>query len=234
VTQFEYLRPHSRTRLLRLADAGRIADRLKRGGLAVLPTETGYMLAAMATSPAAIERAFTVKGRSESAVMHVACASLAMAQSAGRLTPRALRLLGELTPGPVTVIVDKTPLLSSRLVTRDGTVGIRVPDHPATLQVIGEVGAPLTATSLNRSGSPGGPIGAFDLRCLDWPADDVVCVLEDDDAIVHGLPSTLVRVAGDAVEILRPGPVPEAEIRRVAGLTGGPQTADPASPRDML
>jgi L-threonylcarbamoyladenylate synthase len=217
VTRFEYLRPHSRSRLLKLSDAGRIAGSLKRGCVAVLPTETGYMLAAMATSPAAVERVFAAKGRNAAAVMHVACASLAMAETVGRLTGRALRLLGEFTPGPVTVIVDKTPLLPDRLVTRAGTVGIRIPDYPATLQVIGEVGAPLTATSLNRSGSPAGPIGKFDLRFLDWPAEDTVYVLEDDESIVHSLPSTLVRVTGEAIEILRPGPIPEADIHRVAG-----------------
>ncbi len=226
MTQFEYLRPRSGSRLLRLSDVGRIADSLKRGAVAVLPTETGYMLAALATSPAAVERAFAVKGRNAAAVVHVACASLGMAQAAGKLNRRALRLLGEFTPGPVTVIVDKTPLLPDRLVTLGGTVGIRIPDYPATLQVIGEVGAPLTATSLNRSGSQAGPAGKSDLQVLDWPAADVVCVLEDDESIVHPLPSTLVRVTGDAVEILRPGPIPEAEIHRVAGLAGYLEAAD--------
>ncbi len=228
VTQFEYLRPHSRSRLLRLSDVGRITDSLKRGSMAVLPTETGYMLAALATSPAAVERAFAVKGRSASAVMHVACASLGMAQTVGKLTRRALRLLGEFTPGPFTFIVDKTPLLPDHLVTAGGTVGIRIPDHPATLQVIGEAGAPLTATSLNRSGAPAGPLGEFEFQLLDWPAGDVIYVLEDDESIVHSLPSTLVRVTGDAVEILRPGPVPEAEIHRVADLAGYLEVAGPA------
>jgi L-threonylcarbamoyladenylate synthase len=226
VTQFEYLRPHSRSRLLRLSDVGRIADSLKRGGMAVLPTETGYMLAALATSPWAVERAFAAKGRNAAAVMHVACASLGMAETAGKLTRRALRLLGELTPGPVTVIVDKTPLLPDRLVTLDGTVGIRIPDYPATLQVIGEVGAPLTATSLNRSGSPAGPTDNFDLQFLDWPSEDVIYVLEDDESIAYSLPSTLVRVTGDATEVLRPGPIPEAEIHRVAELAGYLEVAD--------
>jgi L-threonylcarbamoyladenylate synthase len=220
VTQFEYLRPHSGSRLLRLSDAGRIADSLKRGSLAVLPTETGYMLAALATSPAAVERAFAVKGRSAAAVMHVACASVRMAETAGRLNRRALRLLGAFTPGPVTVVVDKTPLLPDRLVTLDGTVGIRIPDHPATLQVVGEVGVPLTATSLNRSGASAGLTGESALRLLGWPTDDVVYVLEDDESIVHDMPSTLVRVTGDALEILRPGPVPEAQLHRVAELPG--------------
>jgi L-threonylcarbamoyladenylate synthase len=113
--------------------------------------------------------------------------------------------------------VNKTPLLPDRLVTLDGTVGIRIPDHPATLQVIGEVGVPLTATSLNAAGSATAPIEEFDLELLNWSSDEIVYVVEDDEAIVYDSPSTLVRVVGEAIEVLRPGPISESEVDRVAG-----------------
>ena len=184
--------------------------------MAVLPTETGYMLAALATSEPAIKQVFTAKGRNTANVMHVACGSLSMARTAGDLDQAALRLLGEFTPGPVTVVVNKTPLLPDDFVTLNGTVGIRMPDHPATLQVINEVGAPLTATSLNVSGAGPSPAGKLELRFMDWPEDEVIYVLEDDDRIVYDSPSTLVRVTGEDIEVLRKGPVPESEILRVA------------------
>src|ERR1700691_6341278 len=50
MTKFEHLRPCSTSGMLKLADVGKIADNLRRGAMAVLPTETGYMLAAMATA----------------------------------------------------------------------------------------------------------------------------------------------------------------------------------------
>src|SRR5258708_4457619 len=156
--------------MLTLAEVARIADGLLSGSLAVLPTETGYMLAAVATSIPAVERAFAVKQRDQAQVMHVACSSVAMAASVGVLTPAALRLLGAFTPGPLSVIVTKTPALPDRLVTVSGTVGIRVPDHPATLQVIAEAGVPLTATSLNVSGSAPVPVRKLELDALNWPA----------------------------------------------------------------
>ena len=153
MTEFSYVEPKSSTGTVRLSDVEKIADNLKRGSLAILPTETGYMLAALATSTTALESAFTVKGRNASDVMHVACASLEMAETAGVLNQRAIRLLGDFTPGPLSVIVNKTDLLPDHLVALNGTVGIRIPDHAATLQVINAVGAPVTATSLNPSGS---------------------------------------------------------------------------------
>jgi len=211
MTQFVYVRPRSRRGTLALADVARIADSLKRGSLAVLPTETGYMLAALATSPDAVKRAFTVKERATSAIMHVACSSLDMAGTVGLLTGRAERLLGQFTPGPLSVIVRQTDLLPV-----NGTVGIRVPDHPGTLQIINAVGSPLTATSLNSSGSQLPGVDESSLRTLNWPGDEAVYVVQDDDAIAYSSPSTLARISGEAIEILRPGPITEAEIHRVA------------------
>ncbi len=61
---------------------------------------------------------------------------------------------------------------------------------------------------------------------MDWPDDEVVYVVEDDSRIVFDTASTLVRVSGDDIEVLRKGPVPESEIRRIASLTGYLEVAD--------
>jgi L-threonylcarbamoyladenylate synthase len=204
--------------MLTLAEADKVAGSLRNGSLAVLPTETGHMLAALATNMKAVESAFTVKGRATANVMHVACASLQMAEQVGVINQLAMRLLGDLTPGPVTVVVKKTPLLPDRLVALDGTVGIRIPDHPATLQVINAVGAPVTATSLNSSGSAPEPLAKLDLQALNWPESGTVYIVKDDDAIAYSVPSTLVRITGGSLEILRKGPVPGTEIHRVASI----------------
>lgn len=216
MTWFTYMQPSPHSRLLSLSEVANVADSLKRGSPAILPTETGYMLAALATSQEAVKAAFAVKGRSTAAVMHVACASIDMAQTVGVLTNRALRLLGQFTPGPLSVIVRKTDMLPDDLVTLNGTVGIRVPAHPATLQVINAVGAPLTATSLNSSGSQMASVDEPSLRILNWTEQDEVHIVQDDSAIIYSSASTLVRISGESIEILRPGPVSEAEIRRIA------------------
>jgi L-threonylcarbamoyladenylate synthase len=215
MARFVYVKPHSGSGTITLSDAVNISDSLKRGSLAILPTETGYMLAALATSQDAVKNAFTAKGRAGSAVMHVACASLEMAGHVGILTEPATRLLGAFTPGPVSVIVGKTDLLPDDLVTVNGTVGIRIPDHPGTLQVINAVGSPLTATSLNSSGTQLPSVDEASLQTMNWPPNEVIYVLQDDDAIAYNAASTLVRLTGDLVEILRAGPVTESEIRRV-------------------
>jgi L-threonylcarbamoyladenylate synthase len=226
MTEFVYVRPHSPSGTLILSEVAKVADSLKRGSLAILPTETGYMLAALSTSTDAIKRAFAVKDRATSDVMHVACASLEMAGTVGILSERAMRILGEFTPGPVSVIVNKTDLLPDYLVTLNGTVGIRIPDHAGTLQVINAVGAPVTATSVNSSGSQLDSVDEASLQSLNWPENEPVYVLLDDHATAYSSPSTLVRVTGDLIEILRTGPISEAEIYRAAGMVSYLEVAD--------
>ncbi len=119
----------------------------------------------------------------------------------------------------------KTPVLPDRLVAVDGTVGIRIPDHPATLQVIREVGAPLTATSLNATGSAPVPVSKLELATLSWPDDETVFVVEDDDSISYGTGSTLVRLSGSDLEVLRPGPVTEEDLRDALTRTSYLETA---------
>ncbi|MEM6796778.1 MAG: Sua5/YciO/YrdC/YwlC family protein, partial [Acidobacteriota bacterium] len=129
--------------LLSLADALLVSDGLRRGGLAVLPTETGYMLAARACDEAAVLRAFEVKRRDPAQPMHVACGSLEMARRFAVLSAAAERVMGAFTPGPVTVVAPKKEPLPDRLVTLRGTVGLRIPDCAATLQVVLALGEPI-------------------------------------------------------------------------------------------
>jgi L-threonylcarbamoyladenylate synthase len=215
VTSFEYL-PLTANKLLHFSDAARIVSLLDGGGLAVLPTETGYMIAADATSVEAVTKVFTTKERTFANPMHVACGSLAMAGRFGQLTPATVRLMGAFTPGPLTVVVPKTKLLPDTLVTKDGTVGIRVPDHPATLQVVELLGRPVTATSLNRSGEESGPLDYNYLELLGWPGtESVVAIVEDETSITQTRASTLATLHGADLQILREGPITKADIERV-------------------
>jgi L-threonylcarbamoyladenylate synthase len=211
VTTFRWLSPVSPSGLLRLGDAASVAEVLAKGGLAVLPTETGYLLAAAATSEEALLRAFRVKERDLAHPMHVAVASIEMAERYAVLSPAARLIMGAFTPGPLTVVVPQTDALPRTLVTLDGTVGLRVPDHPATLQVVVAAGFPVTATSLNRSGEESRPVSQAVLDSLDWGDLAEVPVVADETSIRHASASTLVRLT-DGVEVLRQGPVTADEV----------------------
>ncbi|GAA4456242.1 L-threonylcarbamoyladenylate synthase [Phytohabitans houttuyneae] len=210
--RFNFLAPATQSGLLRLGDAEFVAGRLRDGGLAVLPTETGYMLAALATSLPALRAAFDVKERDYAHAMHVACASIGMAARYARLSADARRLMGAFTPGPLTVVAQQTGALPDEMVTLGGTVGIRVPDHPATLQVIATLDAPITATSLNRSGEETRPFDRDLLEELPWGDAHDIPVVEDKAAVRYAAASTLVRLTGPAPEVLRQGPITADQI----------------------
>ncbi|SNT09762.1 L-threonylcarbamoyladenylate synthase [Asanoa hainanensis] len=213
-----WLAPASPSGLLRLGDAEDVAAVLRGGGLAVLPTETGYMLAAAATIESAVLQVFKAKQRDLAHPMHIACASLEMAAHFAVLTPEARKVIGAFTPGPLTVVVPQTSELPDRLVTHEGTVGIRVPDHPATLQVIAAAGVPVTATSLNPSGAESRPVDADVLAELEWSTAQEVPVVVDHSSIRHTLASTLVTLTGpDGPRVLREGPVSAAQVREILG-----------------
>ncbi len=212
----KYFDAHSRSGLLRFSAVAEIAAALRAGGFAILPTETGYMLAVLATSEGALGRAFEAKRRKRTEPMHVACASPQMAGEYADLLPEASRIMSAFTPGPVTVVARQTGKLPDSLVTLNGTVGIRIPDHAATLQVVEAVGVPITATSLNESGHPPISVDRVGLAMLEWPDGCTVHVVRDDSAVFYDRASTLVRVLGGNLEMLREGPVTKAEIEAVA------------------
>lgn len=228
-TTFDLLSPTAAGRLLPPEAAAAVAATLRDGGLAVLPTETGHLLAAAATNAVAVRAAFAVKQRSLANPMHIACAGVAMAAEYAVLGPQARCLLEAFTPGPVSVVVPRTDRLPDEYVTLHGTVGIRIPEPPATRQVIEALGQPVTATSLNRSGEESRPVDRALLESLDWLGAGTVPVVLENEAIAYPVASTLVRLTGSDIEVLRVGPVDATSIRQaLAGCAADP-TADPAA-----
>jgi L-threonylcarbamoyladenylate synthase len=123
---------------------------LNGGGVAVIPTDTVYGLAARLDQTSAIERIFELKGRPRSKPLPVLVPDIAEANRLARLPPEALRMAAEVWPGPLTLVVQAVSPLGQ--IGGDGwSVGLRVPNHPFTLELLKRCG-PLATTSANRSG----------------------------------------------------------------------------------
>ena len=126
---------------------------LRRGDLVVYPTETVYGLAADATDPEAVERAFEAKGRSHEKPVSMALPDVGAAADYVRLSDRERAFCERFLPGPVTVLLERTDRVPNVLVAGRDRVGVRVPDHELSRDLARRVG-PITATSANRSGEP--------------------------------------------------------------------------------
>ena len=180
------------------------AAALARGALVVVPTETVYGLAADPRVPGALEKIAGAKSRDRRKPVTLLAADVAQVRAAcgGRLGCRARRLAGKFWPGPLTLV----------LKTRAGREGFRVPDHDVARVLIREAGAPLAVTSANRSGE----LPAVTARQAASALGGRVAMILDAGKSPGGVASTVVKVEGRRVEILREGAIPAAEIFRTA------------------
>ncbi len=209
------------------------AKHLAGGGLVAFPTETVYGLGADATSQAAVERVFKLKGRpaNNPLIVHVSDTSMAQAVVASWPT-EAERLAAAFWPGPLTLVLEKQSALPQN-VTGGGTgVAVRCPDHPIALELLRCFGKPLVGPSANPSGRVS-PTAAAHVRS--YFADQEVHVL-DGGACRAGIESTVLSlIDNDGPKILRPGVVTPREIAAALGCDPAVLAApSPQSPKQRI
>lgn len=174
---------------------------LSDGGLAVIPTDTVYGLAANAAIPAATTRIFACKGRDATVPVAVLCADAeqALALTAGSLPSWAADLAARHWPGPLTIVAVREPTLDWELGEPRTTVGLRCPDHDFVRGVAAVVG-PLATTSANVHGRPTPADARAAAEQLLEPVELVV-----DGGPLSGTPSTVVDATGPEPVVLRQG-----------------------------
>jgi tRNA threonylcarbamoyl adenosine modification protein (Sua5/YciO/YrdC/YwlC family) len=182
--------------------ADRVAEVLGAGGLAVLPTETVYGLAALASDATATGLLFDRKGRAPDVPVAVLCADAEQALALADAPPeRARELAVAHWPGPLTMVLRRRADLGWALGEPTATIGVRCPDHDLVRAVARRIG-PLATTSANRHGQPTPPSARRAAAQLLGPVDLVV-----DGGTLGGTPSTVVELTGVAPRILRQGAV---------------------------
>lgn len=205
-----------------LAGAARI---LRRGGLVAVPTETVYGLAGNALDREAVAQIYEVKGRPEVKPLSIMVpGESAMDAYCEDVPPQARLLARKFWPGPLTIVLRSGPLIPQIVRAGGGTVGLRCPDHPLTLELLRQCGIPLAAPSANLSGAPSPKTAGDVLAYFDGKIDAVI----DGGACGIGRESTIIGMAGTPYRIFRPGALPEetiadalAEGMCILGITGG-------------
>ena len=212
------------------ADTIARAAALIAGGQPVaVPTETVYGLAADARDADAVARIYAAKGRPDFNPLIVHVADLDAAERLGVFGAAERALAARFWPGPLTLVVpraDECPVASIATAGLD-TIAIRVPGHRAMQALLAATGAPLAAPSANASGKVSPTKAAHVLASLDGR----IALVIDDGACRAGVESTIARVEGGTVEILRPGPVTAEALAEAAGLpVRGVKGADVVAP----
>jgi L-threonylcarbamoyladenylate synthase len=187
-------------------------DVLKNGGLIVFPTDTVYGLAAWPYQAEFVERLYVVKGRNSTRAIAVLIARPEdMNQVAISPSESAMKLARRFWPGPLTIIMTKHPNLPDAL-SPQPTIGIRMPDHKVAIAIL-NLSGPLAVTSANLSGQENTTTAQEALAQLEGKVHLII----DGGKSPGGVPSTVVDCTKPEPEILRSGPISEAEIKAELG-----------------
>lgn len=189
-------------------DVERVAHVLTSGGIAGIPTETVYGLAADALNQESVLRVFEVKGRPTHHPLIVHLHNEEDIERWGDFNHHARALFHAFSPGPITFLVPRTSLVPDWVTGGRDTVAIRFPSHAVAQQLLTTLDTGLVAPSANKFG-----------RVSPTTAQHVVSDLgEEVDIVLDGGPceigveSTIVECIGDSVQVLRPGAITASQI----------------------
>src|ERR1700722_2734315 len=195
-----------------IADA---AACLRAGGLAAIPTETVYGLAADATSDAAVAAIYAAKERPaiNPLISHVL--DVEAAREHASFGPEAEMLARAFWPGPLTLVLPVALTCRISLLARAGldTVAVRSPSHDVARALIEAAGVPLAAPSANRSGAVSPTTAAHVAADLEGRVDWIL----DGGPCRYGLESTIVACLSARPQLLRPGAITREAIESALG-----------------
>jgi tRNA threonylcarbamoyl adenosine modification protein (Sua5/YciO/YrdC/YwlC family) len=200
----------------REAAVGAATQALRSGEVAVIPTDTVYGVAADAFDPAAVRKLLAAKGRGREMPPPVLVNSPSTVDAlAVRIPDWARALFVEFWPGPLTVVLHQQASLQWDLGETRGTVAVRVPDHPLTLEILGRTG-PLAVSSANKTGHP----AALDADAAEEMLGEDVSVIVDGGMVPGGEASTIIDATAAEPRLLRLGALPVEKIDAVLAPHG--------------
>jgi L-threonylcarbamoyladenylate synthase len=190
------------------------AKLLKEGKLVAIPTETVYGLAANALDAQAVIKIFEAKNRPTFDPLIVHTFALSEVEKFVKYIPEKARILAEkFWPGPLTLLLEKKEIIPDIVTSGLPTVGIRIPNHPLTLQLLKNLDFPIAAPSANPFGyvSPTSAQHVFDQlgEKIDYILDGGSCKV--------GVESTIIGFENDIPTVYRLGGLVIEDIEKLIG-----------------
>lgn len=178
----------------------RVVQSLRDGGVIAYPTDTTYGIGCSILNKKGIERIYQLKQRDRKKPFSFICPNLSEVSRYAKISNAAFKILRRYLPGPYTFVLEATREVPDLLLTRQKTVGIRIPDNLICLEIVQKLGHPIITTSANLSGED--PVGDPDLIDMNFGAQLDLIV---DGGILTKEVSSVVSLVGDVPEILRRG-----------------------------
>jgi tRNA threonylcarbamoyl adenosine modification protein (Sua5/YciO/YrdC/YwlC family) len=181
----------------------RVVDVLRRGGLIGYPTDTIYGIGCDLLNKEAIERIYRLKRHDRKKPLSFICSDLNDISQYARVSNYAYKTMKRLLPGPYTFVLEATKLVPSIAMTKQKTVGIRVPDNRICLSIVERLRHPIISTSVYKADeelySDPGDIEERFGKQLDLVIDGGVIIAEHSSVIdlTNEEPSVIRRGKGD-------------------------------------
>jgi L-threonylcarbamoyladenylate synthase len=192
----------------------RAAALLRAGAVVAFPTETVYGLGACAFDPNAVARIFEIKNRPTFDPLIVHVSGEAMLESVVASVPENARaLMARFWPGPLTLVMRKTPRVPEIVTSGLETVAVRMPAHPVARALLERVALPIAAPSAN----PFGYLSPTRAQHVARMLGDRVDLIVDGGATTYGVESTILLLEPQPT-LLRHGAIPVEEIEAVIGV----------------
>ena len=179
---------------------------LKNGGIVVFPTDTVYGMGCDIFNKQAILKIHQLKHRPAGKPFSFICPDLKELSQYANVTNYAYKTLKRLLPGPYTFILEGSRQVPRLMLTRQKTVGIRVPDHAVCRALAAALGNPLLSTSV---------VSQSDYVAHAWEIEEMYGRQVDmvlDAGPVPGEPSSMVSLVDDQPQVLRAGAGPVDEF----------------------
>ncbi|MDE0042013.1 MAG: L-threonylcarbamoyladenylate synthase [Candidatus Poribacteria bacterium] len=181
---------------------------LRDGGVVAFPTDTVYGVGVDPLQPEAVRKLYRIKGRPDNKPIAILVGSIEDVERVAQ-TPSGnfSRLAERFWPGGLTLIVEARDL-PPEITAGGSTVGVRMPNHPLTLELLRGFGGPIATTSANRSGEP----PATSAEEVGAQLGDCVNLIVDGGDTITKVASTVLNLSMSPPQILRQGAISEESL----------------------
>ncbi len=178
----------------------KIVSAIQKGEVVAYPTDTVYGIGCDLFNKNAIEKVYRIKGKQRNKPLSFICSDLRDISQYAFVQDYAYKIMKRLLPGPYTFVLRATKLVPKIALTKQKTVGIRVPDNNICLEIVKSLGHPIINTSITRDEDQ-----LFDNpeSISDIYGHQLAYVV--DGGGIASRHSTVVDLSGDAPEIIREG-----------------------------
>ncbi len=180
---------------------GQAVSHLQRGGIIVYPTDSSYAFGCDPNRRKAVETLLRIRQMPKNKRMSLICSDLSQVSQYGYMTNNTHKLLKRCLPGPYTFVLTATKLVPRIMLTKQKTIGIRIPDTPIALALVEAMGHPIITSTVKNNDTDQEMMDPEEIEKVFGHAIQLTI----DAGLIFPEPSSIVDLSDEVPEVLREG-----------------------------